>query len=72
MEYLVVIEKAGESYGAYLPDLPGCVATGKTREEVLVLIKQAVEMHLEGMREDGFPVPEPTARADYISFEKAS
>jgi len=66
MEYLVVIEKAEANYAAYLPDLPGCVATGETPDEVLDAIKKAVRMHLQGMREDGLKVPSPSARADYL------
>jgi len=66
MEYLVVIEKAESNYAAYLPDLPGCVATGETSEAVMDAIKKAVEMHLEGMREDGLSIPAPTARAEYL------
>lgn len=60
MSYAVVIEKGETSYGAYVPDLPGCVAVGDTKEEVEALIKEAVELHLEMMREEGLPVPEPT------------
>lgn len=66
MEYLVVIEKAESNYAAYLPDLPGCVATGETPEAVMDAIKKAVEMHLRGMREDGMTIPSPSARADYL------
>ncbi len=66
MEYLVVIGKAEANYAAYLPDLPGCVATGETPAEVMDSIKKAVQMHLQGMREDGVSVPLPSARADYL------
>lgn len=66
MEYLVVIEKAENNYAAYLPDLPGCVATGETPEEVMTAIRKAVEMHLGGIREDGLTIPSPSARADYL------
>jgi len=72
MKYLVVIERANGNYSAYLPDLPGCVAAGDTVEEVLQLIRRAVDMHLSGMEEDGLTIPEPSARADYVSLEKAS
>jgi predicted RNase H-like HicB family nuclease len=72
MKYLVVIERANGNYSAYLPDLPGCVAAGDTVEEVLQLIRRAVDMHLRGMEEDGLTIPEPSARADYVSLEKAS
>lgn len=66
MEYLVVIEKAESNYAAYLPDLPGCVATGETPEEVVKAIKKAVAMHLRGMREDGLTIPSPSAKAEYL------
>ena len=61
MDYLVVYEKGPTSWGAYVPDLPGCVAAGESREEVRELIEGAIKMHLDGMREDGEPIPEPTA-----------
>ena len=60
MSYAVVIEKGKTSYGAYVPELPGCVAVGETLEEVEALIKEAVELHLEIMQEEGLPIPEPT------------
>ena len=66
MRYAVVIEKSDTGYGAYVPDLPGCVAAGETIEETSRLIKEAIEFHLEGIREDGLAVPEPTSVADYV------
>lgn len=60
MEYPVMIEKSSTGYGAYVPDLPGCVAVGETEAEVTRLIKEAIEFHLEGMRKDGEPVPNPS------------
>ena len=66
MKYTVVIEKTRNNYAAYLPDLPGCVATAATREELLEEIKDAIAFHLEGMREDGEPVPEPQATAEVV------
>jgi predicted RNase H-like HicB family nuclease len=64
MRYAVIIEKEPESdWGAWVPDLPGCVSVGETREEVEKLIREAIEFHLEGMREDGDPIPEPSSRA---------
>ncbi len=60
MRYLIIIEKGETSYGAYAPDLPGCGAVGATVEEVHQLIQEAIEMHLEGLREDGLPIPEPS------------
>src|SRR5208283_1065593 len=62
MEYLVVIEKGETSYGAYVPDLPGCVAVGETRREVLKLIREGIELHIEALREAGEPVPPPTSK----------
>jgi predicted RNase H-like HicB family nuclease len=58
--YAVVIEKTGTGFGAYVPDLPGCVSTGRTVEETEGNIRDAIEFHLDGMREDGDPIPEPT------------
>jgi predicted RNase H-like HicB family nuclease len=63
MEYLVIYEKGPTSWGAYVPDLPGCVAAGETQDEVRELIESAIDLHLRGMREDGDPIPEPTAVA---------
>lgn len=68
MKYAVIFEKTGTGYSAYVPDLPGCVAAGATLKETEQLIRGAVEMHLETMREDGDPVPEPTTIADYIAI----
>lgn len=61
MRYAVVIEKAGNNFGAYVPDLPGCVATGDTVEDVETLIGEAISLHLEGLREDGLSPPTPSA-----------
>jgi predicted RNase H-like HicB family nuclease len=66
MRYAVVIEKAGENYSAYVPDLPGCVATGATLEEAGAEIRAAVRFHIEGLKEDGLEVPEPTSIAEYV------
>ena len=63
MEDLVIYEKGPTSWGAYVPDLPGCVAAGESQEEVRELIQGAIDLHLRGMREDGDPIPEPTAVA---------
>ena len=61
MTYPVVIERGLNNYAAYVPDLPGCVATGRTRDEVARNIREAIEFHIEGMREDGLPIPESGA-----------
>jgi predicted RNase H-like HicB family nuclease len=66
MRYAVVIEKGPRNYGAYVPDLPGCVAVGDSAEEVRKLIAEAIQLHLDGMREDGDAIPEPTSLAEYI------
>lgn len=66
MRYAVVIEKAGENYSAYVPDLPGCIATGATVDETEAEIRDAIRFHIEGLREDGLPVPEAVSRAEYV------
>ena len=66
MRYAVVIEKAAENYSAYVPDLPGCVATGATVEKVESEIRDAIRFHIEGLRADGLPVPTPSSIAEYI------
>lgn len=63
MEYLVVLEKAEKNWAAYSPDVPGCVATGRTPDETIRRYEKALRMHLQGLREDGLPPPEPAARA---------
>jgi predicted RNase H-like HicB family nuclease len=66
MRYAVVIEKAERNYSAYVPDLPGCIATGDTVAEVQESIREAIELHLSGMREDGIPFPAPSSQVDYM------
>lgn len=66
MRYAVVIEKAQQNYSAYVPDLPGCIATGATVAETQQSIREAIELHLSGMREDGVPLPQPSSQVDYI------
>jgi predicted RNase H-like HicB family nuclease len=66
MRYAVVIEKAAKNYSAYVPDLPGCVATGPTVEAVEAQIREAIRFHIEGLEEDGLPVPAPTSLAEYV------
>lgn len=65
--YLIVVEKANGNLSAYSPDLPGCVATGETREEVDRNMRQAIQLHLAGLKKDHLPVPEPEAFAEYIA-----
>lgn len=69
MEYLVVIERGPTSFGAYVPDLPGCVAVGETREEVETLIREAIEFHIEGLRAGGEPVPAPSSTSQLVSVD---
>ena len=66
MRYAVVIEKAGSNYSAYVPDLPGCIATGSSVAETEASIREAIVLHLSGMREDGTPIPLPSSRVDYV------
>ncbi len=69
MRYAIVIEKADGNYSAYVPDLPGCVATGQTVGETEQNLREAILFHIEGLREDGLPVPEPSTRCEYIETE---
>ena len=69
MEYLVVIERGASSFGAYVPDLPGCVAVGETRQEVEGLIREAIVFHIEGLREEGQPLPEPSSTSQLVSID---
>ena len=71
MRYLVVVEKGPSSFGAYVPDLPGCVAAGESKDEVLSLIRDAIEFHLEGLKEDGQPIPAPLSTSELVEVEAA-
>ena len=71
MRYAVVIERAENNYSAYVPDLPGCVSTGATADEALASIREAVQFHLDGLREDGQPIPPPAAVSTYVEAEAA-
>ena len=66
MRYAVVIERAENNYSAYVPDLPGCVAAGATVQQVERAIKEAIRLHLEGLREDGLPIPQPSTVCEYV------
>ena len=68
MRYAIVIEKAEGNFSAYVPDLPGCVATGATVEETEAQIREAIEFHLDGMRADGIAIPQPASRVDYVDI----
>lgn len=67
VKYAVIYEKTATGYSAYAPDLPGCAAAGASLQQTADLMREAVEMHLSAMREDGEPIPEPTTEADYIA-----
>lgn len=66
--FLIVVEKAKDNYSAYSPDLPGCVATGKTRERAAANMHKAIELHVKGLREDGLPIPRPHAFAEVVAI----
>lgn len=67
--YAIVVEDAGSNLAASVPDLAGCVATGETGEEVDRMIREAIALHLEGLAEDGLPIPEPSSRVEYVEVE---
>ncbi|HEX8116953.1 MAG TPA: type II toxin-antitoxin system HicB family antitoxin [Pyrinomonadaceae bacterium] len=71
MKYAVIIEEGDNSFGAYVPDLPGCAAVAETREELMKLIQEAIDFHIEGLREDGRPVPEPSSSVEYVEVKAA-
>jgi predicted RNase H-like HicB family nuclease len=71
MRYTVIVEQGESSWGAYVPDLPGCIAAGETREEVLHLIREAIEFHIEGLRESGEVVPEPHSISELVDVDAA-
>jgi predicted RNase H-like HicB family nuclease len=69
--YMVVVERGGTSWGAHVPDLPGCVAVGETREDVLRLIREAIELHIDSLRQDGLPVPAPSSEGEFVEVGAA-
>lgn len=71
MRYMVVIERGESSWGAHVPDLPGCVAVGETRDEVIGLIREAVALHVDGLRREGLPVPKPSSEGEFVDVEAA-
>lgn len=71
MQYLVVVEKGPTSFGAHVPDLPGCVAIGETKEEVMSLIREAIEFHLEGLKQDRQPIPVPASTSEVVDVKAA-
>lgn len=66
MKYAVVIENAGSNFSAYVPDLPGCIATGQSMEEAENEIRSAIQFHLEGMKQNGLPIPQPSSAVEYV------
>ena len=71
MQYMVVIERGERSWCAHVPDLPGCIAVGETRDEVLQLIREAIEFHIAGLRQDGLPVPPPSSEGEFVEVGAA-
>ena len=71
MRYAVIIEQGETSFGAHVPDLPGCVAVAETRDEVIGLIEEAIEFHIQGLREDGLPVPPPSSSVEFVEVRAA-
>ena len=71
MRYMVVIDRGETSWGAHVPDLPGCVAVGETREEVLRLIREAIDFHIDGLKQDGLPVPAPSSEGEFVEVGAA-
>ena len=71
MKYAVIVEEGEDSFGAYVPDLPGCIAAGETKKEVLELIQEAIEFHIEGLREEGQPIPQPSSSIEYVEVRAA-
>lgn len=71
MKYAVIVEEGENSFGAYVPDLPGCAAVAETKEELMKLIQEAIDFHIEGLLEDGQPVPEPSSSVEYVEVRAA-
>jgi predicted RNase H-like HicB family nuclease len=71
MQYLVVVEEGSKSFGAYVPDLPGCIAVGESKNEVVTLIREAIEFHIEGLKETGQPIPPPSSSSEVVEVEAA-
>ena len=71
MKYLVIIEQGNTSYGAHVPDLPGCIAVGESKEEVMKLIREAIEFHVEGLKNSGEIIPPPSSTSEIVEVEAA-
>lgn len=72
MRYMVVVEKGETSYGAFVPDLPGCVAVGETEDEVISLIQEAILLHLEDLQSEGLPIPQPASNSKFVEVSLAA
>ena len=71
MRYMVVVERGEANWGAHAPDLPGCIAVAETREEVLRLIREAIEFHIDGLKQDGLPIPPPSSEGEFVDVGAA-
>lgn len=71
MRYMVVVERGETSWGAHVPDLPGCIAVGETRDEALRLIREAIEFHIEGLKQEGLPIPVPSSEGELVEVGAA-
>jgi predicted RNase H-like HicB family nuclease len=71
MQYLVIVEKGESGYGAYVPDLPGCIAAAESRDEVVALISEAIRFHIEELKADGVPIPEPASQGELVDVQAA-
>ncbi len=71
MRYMVVLERGAASWGAHVPDLPGCIAVGETKVEAVRLIREAIELHIAALKEDGSPVPPPSSEGEFVEVEAA-
>ncbi len=71
MKYLVIVEKSANGFGAYVPDLPGCVAAAKSRDDVVALIQEAIEFHIDGLKKSGDPVPKPKSQSELVDVHAA-
>ena len=71
IRYMVIIEHGPRSWGAHVPDLPGCIAVGESREQALVRIREAIEFHIDGLKRQGLPVPAPTSEGEWVAIEAA-
>jgi predicted RNase H-like HicB family nuclease len=72
MRYMVIVEKGESSYGAFVPDLPGCIAVGETEQEVIVLIQEAIQFHLEDLQSEGRPIPQPVSKSTFVDVDVAA